>query len=92
MGDLDLLRKFQQIDKNNDKSKLGLLDNLKSRIETDVFLMDFQDKNTDAARAVEKRLEDDLYYVRTCISAYKLSGLSAESMRQINVINKRYKR
>ena len=92
MGDLDLLRKFQEIDKNTDKSKIGLLENLKSRIETEIFFAEFSDEKTDAAKAVMNRLNADLNFMKTCIPAYEKRILNAESMKLINKLNKRYKR
>lgn len=92
MSDVDLLRKFQEIDKNIDISKVGLLENLKSRIETEIFIAEFSDKKTDAAKAVMNKLNADLNFMKTCIPAYKKKILTAENMKLINKLDKKYKR
>jgi len=90
MSDIDLLRKFREID-SNIKSKIGSLENLKSRIETEMFLAESQNP-FDARISMLIVIETDLNFVNTCISEYKDKTLTADSMVHINKLNKRYRR
>ena len=91
MGDVDLLKKFQSIDnKTNADKKLELLENLKLRIKTDQWFIEFgKNKLTERAREIH---EADYKFIENCIQTFKTDKLTAEEMMRINQINKKHKR
>lgn len=90
MGDLDLLRKFKTIDVNHGETKEAKLLQLKSRIETDMFLLEFNSAQTETI--VRNVMEEDLQSVVEALDLYQHNKLTAEHMEKINHINKIYKR
>lgn len=92
MGDIDLLRKFQEIDNKTNKSKLVLLEDLKSRIETEIFISNLQYNGSPEGNGKSWRLETDLENVKTAIFDGGDNKITADLMLKINEINKRYKR
>lgn len=90
MGDLDLLRKFKTIDVNHGETKEAKLLQLKSRIETDMFLLEFNSAQTETI--VRNVMEEHLQSVVEALDLYQHNKLTAEHMEKINHINKIYKR
>lgn len=90
MGDIDLLRKFQAIDVNRGEIKEAKLLQLKSRIETDMFLLEFN--NNELEKKVRATMEEHLQLVIEALDLYQHNKLTAEHMEKINHINRIYKR
>lgn len=87
MTDLELSRKLQEIGKDSKvRQELGLF-NLKSRIESDLFISDAAD---DAD--VLKVHKENLLFLNFCIDIYKEKKLTKNNMKKLNLLNKEYKR
>lgn len=87
MTDLELSRKLQEIGKDSKVKQAVGLSNLKKRIETDLFISDAAD-NQD----VLKIHEENLAFLNFCIDIYKENKLTKDNMKELNLLNRKYKR
>lgn len=89
MSDLNLLKKFQVVDINHVKANELKLLQLKSRIETDMFLLEL---NSVKGEMIHNVIGEHLQLVTEAINLYRRNELTAEHMKKINKINRIYKR
>ena len=87
MTDLELSEKLRQVGSDSKvKQALGL-SNLKSRIETDLFISDAADYKSGI-----KIHKTNLAFLHTCIDKYRENKLAKKDMEKLNILNKKYKR
>jgi len=89
MSDLDLVKRFRDIDSGKIKiaEKENALFELKQRIQTDIFVYDYYTPGPDIP---EHRR--NLEFVDTCIDKFVKKILTSDDMEKINILNRKYKR
>lgn len=93
MSDLDLLKKFQKIDRRGAGTKLSMLKELKNKISTDLLILQLRTDPNNTKETTETLMQSDLEHIDSCVKIYEDGFvLNAEAMLKVNEINKRYRR
>lgn len=91
MNDLDLIKRFREIDSGKvraEKQEHGLTE-LKGRIQTDIFIGEYCPDISNETIGMHKK---NLEFVELCIDKFEKKILTTEDMKEINFLNKKYKR